>query len=118
MDDHTIFIRRKTRVNALVLFLSVVNIKPVFFLPRYVPEGDGTREICSIELQGWGFQKGHIPLLFLYLRSRTILLEGTWETLALLQRKRKEETKKVKHALLKSSRNTYSKMEEEYLPHV
>ena len=31
MDDHTIFIRRKTRVNALVLFLSVVNIKPVFF---------------------------------------------------------------------------------------
>ena len=31
MDDHTIFIRRKTRVDALVLFLRVVNIKSVFF---------------------------------------------------------------------------------------
>ena len=72
-----IFIRRKTRVDALVLFLSVVNIllvllKVRLFSPHYVLEGEETRAICSIELQGWGFQKGHIPLLFLYLRSRTI----------------------------------------------
>jgi len=34
------------------------------------------------------------------------------------EKKRSKVYDKVKHALLKSSRKTYSKMEEEYLPHV
>ena len=43
MNDHTIFIRRKTRVDASVLILGVVNIKSVF--SYFTP---------SLRERGWG----------------------------------------------------------------
>ena len=56
MNDHTIFIRRKTRVDASVLILGVVNIKSVFsyFTPSPRERGRGRSSPFNLR---WGISK-------------------------------------------------------------
>ena len=56
MNDHTIFIRRKTRVDASVLILGIVNIKSVFsyFTPSPRERGRGRSSPFNLR---WGISK-------------------------------------------------------------